>query len=183
MKDIKVQKEFLDDGFGFPLRLFNVPMRKVRGVWTPDLDYNNLTAEVLKALAHKPFRLTGNEVRFIRLHTEMTLTAFGKRFGVSHANVKKWEACGDQATHMQWTTEKDIRMFIALRTLGDKAALDLYRGLVEKRAADTLMPSIDVGRLHHAKLENHCIRSRICRLRATRLSNRYCNATRGPVKS
>ena len=31
----KIQKEYVDMGFGFPVYLQNVPMVKVRGVWTP----------------------------------------------------------------------------------------------------------------------------------------------------
>ena len=40
--ETKVQKRFVDTGFGFPIRLINVPMVKVRGVWTPKINYNEL---------------------------------------------------------------------------------------------------------------------------------------------
>ena len=35
MNQTKIQKEFVDHGFGFPIRLRQVPMVKVRRVWTP----------------------------------------------------------------------------------------------------------------------------------------------------
>ncbi len=38
--ETKVQKEFIDTGFGFLICLINVPMVKVRGVWAPKLNLN-----------------------------------------------------------------------------------------------------------------------------------------------
>ncbi len=87
-------------------------MVKVRGVWTPKLNFNDLALVVLRALAHKESRLTGAEVRFIRNHFEMTLQDFSSRFCVSHVAVLKWEKMKNQATVMNWATEKDIRLFI-----------------------------------------------------------------------
>ena len=113
--ETKVQKEFIDNGFGFPIRLVNVPMAKVRGAWTPRLNYNELAQGVLRALAHKESRLTGNEIRFIRTHFEMTLQEFAKRFCVTHVGVMKWEKTKNQPTVMNWTTEKDMRLFVLTR--------------------------------------------------------------------
>ena len=110
--ETKIQKEFIDVGFGFPVTLRNVPMIKVRGIWTPKINYNQLTDSVLIALSFKPGRLTGAEIKFIRLHFEMTLQAFAERFGVTHVAVLKWEKAKDQPTAMNWATEKDIRLFI-----------------------------------------------------------------------
>ena len=108
----KIQKEHIDYGFGFPLILRNVPMVKVRNVWTPAVDYNVLARAVLRALAYKPSRLSGSEIKFIRNYFEMTLQAFAARFCVTHVAVIKWEKTKDHATLMSWTTEKDIRLFI-----------------------------------------------------------------------
>ncbi|HLG20283.1 MAG TPA: hypothetical protein VI895_10780 [Bdellovibrionota bacterium] len=108
----KVQKEFVDTGFGFPILLLNVPMIRTRGVWTPKIDYNALALAVLQALARKPSPLTGNEIQFIRLHFDLTLQQFAKRFDVSHAGVIKWEKAKSHSTNMNWTTEKDLRLFI-----------------------------------------------------------------------
>jgi DNA-binding XRE family transcriptional regulator len=43
-------------------------------------------------LIHKPTPLQAGELRFIRKYLEMTTTAFGEAFGVSHAAVIKWES-------------------------------------------------------------------------------------------
>lgn len=118
--EAKIQKEFLDQGFGFPVRLVNVPMVKIRGEWTPNINYNHLAQAVLLALSHKPSRLTGHEVKFIRIHFAMTLQKFAKRFCVTHAAVIKWERMEKSPTVMNWTTEKDIRLFV-LSKLGVKS--------------------------------------------------------------
>ena len=34
----KVQKRFVYEGFGFPVLFLNVPMIKIRGNWTPDVE-------------------------------------------------------------------------------------------------------------------------------------------------
>ncbi len=113
--ETKVQKGFIDTGFGFPIHLINVPMVKVQGVWSPKINYNELAYAVLRALTHKESRLTGNEIKFIRTHFEMTLQKFAKRFCVTHVAVLKWEKAKDQLTAMNWTTEKDIRLFVLSR--------------------------------------------------------------------
>jgi hypothetical protein len=113
--ETKVQKEFIDTGFGFPIRIVNVPMVKVRGEWTPKINYNELALEVLRALAHKESLLTGNEIKFIRTHFEMTLQEFAKRFCVTHVAVMKWEKTLNKPTVMNWSAEKDIRLFVLTR--------------------------------------------------------------------
>jgi len=112
MKDIKISKRFVYDGLGFPVVLRNVPMVKVRGSWTPQINYNELSRHVILALATKPGRLTGHEVRFIRHYFGKTLESFGKRFDVSHPAVLKWEDAGEEAIAVKWPMEKDIRLFI-----------------------------------------------------------------------
>ena len=129
--ETKIEKEWIDTGLGFPIRLTNVPMIKVRGIWTPKINYNALTRLVLRALANKPARLTGNEIKFIRTHFELTLQEFGGRFCVTHVAVLKWEKTQDKATLMHWTTEKDIRLFLLSKlSPKEKEWMHLYQSLV-----------------------------------------------------
>jgi len=109
---MKIKQEFIDTGFGFEIKLLNVPMVEIRGEWTPKINYNELARVVLHRLSHKTSRLTGNETKFIRTYFEMTLQKFAKRFCVTHAAVIKWEQAEDSPTNMNWATEKDIRLFI-----------------------------------------------------------------------
>ena len=146
IKKTKICKAHVDNGFGFPVKLIDVPMAKVRNVWTPAIDYNELAEAVLAALAHKPSRLTGNEIRFIRLQAEMTLSQFGARFGVTHPCVSKWEEFGDRSTNMAWSTEKDIRLFVAQRAHHAKDFALLYRDLEHVPPSRKVVSEIDARR-------------------------------------
>ena len=126
----KTVKRFVYTGFGFPVVLLDVTMGKVRGTWTPVVDYNRLQKNVVEALAYKPVRLTGNEIHFVRAYFGMTLAEFGDRFSVSHPAVIKWENAGDEATAMKWAVEKDIRLFILDRLSVKSTTIGkLYREL------------------------------------------------------
>lgn len=126
----KIQKKFIDHSLGFPVMLLNAPMVKVRGQWALHINYNEYQKAVLDVLAHKPSRLTGGEVQFIRKYFQMTFRSFAERFSVQHPAVIKWEGKGDSSTQMAWSTEKDVRLFV-LDELQNKSAelRDLYRSL------------------------------------------------------
>lgn len=144
--ETRVQKQFIDKGFGFPVVLKNVPMIKVRGHWTPYIDYNRLAKDVLRALSTHESRLTGDEVRFVRHSFEMTLQQFAARFDVSHPAVLKWERAGSDPTNMRWTTEKDLRMFI-VDSLGanPRVLAETYRRLARPASNRTRRVSMDLA--------------------------------------
>jgi hypothetical protein len=113
MSNIKIQKSYIDYGFGFPVKIVNAPLIKIYDEWTLDLNFEKYEKVILLALAMKPACLTGNEIKFIRNHFNMDLKTFGKRFGdVAHSAVIKWEKFRDNITNMNWATEKDIRLAI-----------------------------------------------------------------------
>jgi DNA-binding transcriptional regulator YiaG len=87
----KKLETFIYTDLGFPIELINAPMRKILGEWILDINLNILKQEVLKMLIYKPTPLQADELRFIRKYFEMTTTAFGEVFGVSHPAVIKWE--------------------------------------------------------------------------------------------
>ena len=133
----KRQEMFVYEGFGFPVALLHVPMVRVRGAWTPDVDFNKLSERLLEALARKAARLTGSEVRFIRHSFAMTLKQFAQRFGVTHPAVIKWERAGNRPTLMAWAIEKDIRLEILRSRSGlePKEFMSAYADLKEEAAA------------------------------------------------
>lgn len=144
----KTQKEFVYQGFGFPVVLLEVPMVRVRGQWTPDVNYEALSRRLLVALASKPARLTGNEIHFIRHSLGMTLKEFAGRFGgVSHPAVIKWEQAGDAPTTMNWAVEKDVRLEVlrsATKT-SPGAFVEAYEAMVKEPAAKPTRPRLLVG--------------------------------------
>lgn len=143
----KVQKRFAYEGFGFPVTLLNVPMIRVRGVWTPDVDYNRLSKALLFALALKPARLTGSEIRFIRLSFSMTLQDFANRLSVTHPAVLKWEKARGSATAMSWATEKDIRLLILQRFVKPKEFVKLYVKLAKEPQSAPKPVALDIAKV------------------------------------
>lgn len=87
----KKTSTFVYEGLGIPVKLINVPMKKILGEWFIDVNMETLQRVVLEALIHKPFSLTGEELRYIRHYMEMSCADFGKILGVSHVAVVKWE--------------------------------------------------------------------------------------------
>ena len=108
---------YQDNGFGFPVVIDQVAFEESCGEEGLFINLNRLEDIVVRALPDRRIRLTGSEVRFIRLHFQMRLAEFGKHLGVSHVAVKKWEQKGSQPTGMQWAAEKNLRLFV-LRRLG-----------------------------------------------------------------
>jgi len=128
----KILKQFIDYGCGFPVVLRHVPMMKFQGNWIPDINYNELEKAILMMLCYKPVKLTGNEIRFIRIYFGMTLQAFAMRFGVQHPTVVKWENFKDLPTTMALGTEKDIRLFVVGHLVNQGKIGELY-SVLEKR--------------------------------------------------
>ena len=69
MNDKKVET-FTYKDLGFPVQIIDVPMKKVQGEWTLDINLNMLQLEVLKQLIHRPSPLKAEELRFIRKYFE-----------------------------------------------------------------------------------------------------------------
>ncbi len=147
MKMRKIQKSYIDYGFGFPAQIVNAPLVKIRDEWTLALNFEKYERAVLLAISVKPAKLTGNEIKFIRNHFSMNLKTFGKRFGnVAHSAVIKWEKCGDSPTNMNWPTEKDIRLFI-IKELKPKILVKVYEQLEKVATAKASKIKIDSSQL------------------------------------
>ncbi len=137
MRDHKIEKRYLYRGLGFPIYLINVPMVKIYGTWTPDIDYNVLQKEVLVALATRPFPLTGDQLQFIRKYFEMKLQDFAAQFGITHAAVIKWENRRDKIARILPTTEICIRLFILEKLdVPNKEFRSIFRSFDLSKIAD-----------------------------------------------
>lgn len=106
---MKKKETFIYKGLGFPIKLVNVPMRKVFGEWIIDIDFNILQTVALHMLAKKPAALSGGEIRFIIDYLELSTREFAKLFGVSHAAVLKWEK---EESKMNPSTEIYLRLYL-----------------------------------------------------------------------
>ncbi|MCH7911240.1 MAG: hypothetical protein IIB38_16700 [Candidatus Hydrogenedentes bacterium] len=148
METRKVATNYPYEGLGFPIVFEKVSLARVGKRWVPDIDYDAIIPVVLDTLARFPFYLTGNQIRFIRLHYDMTLKAFAERFGVRHSAVVRWEKRENKSTSMGWGTEKDIRLFVLGNlNIDPKDFMATYEGLAAvpvKRDEPLILPS-DVG--------------------------------------
>ena len=64
MSTKKIEKSYVDYGFGFPVQICNAPLSKIRGRWVLDVDFEKYERTVLLALTSKPARLSGHEIKF-----------------------------------------------------------------------------------------------------------------------
>lgn len=126
------KETFIYEGLGFPLELIDTPMKKVYGEWIIDVDMNELQKFVFKGLIHKPYPLTGKEMRFMRKFLGMSTTEFGVNLGVTHATVVKWEKEQAKVGAIQ---ETYIRMFL-FECLNDAEILELYKEIKPKMLAE-----------------------------------------------
>ena len=108
MKQTK-KDTFIWEGLGFPIKLVNVPMKKIFGEWVLDINLANFQEVVLHILAYKTTPLTGSELRFIIDYLKMSTREFAQIFGVTHTAVLKWE---NEKTKMNPSTEVCLRLYI-----------------------------------------------------------------------
>src|SRR5690242_6165303 len=109
MNKNKETETFIYEGFGFPIRLINAPLKKVCGEWAFDFSMGVFQKRILNMIARKPTPITGAELRFIIDYFEMSYRDFAKICGVSHIAVVKWEK---ETSRMNPSTEVYIRFYI-----------------------------------------------------------------------
>jgi DNA-binding transcriptional regulator YiaG len=133
MKDIK-KETLVWEGLGFPIRLINIPMRKVFGEWVLDINIDELQKFVLHILAYKTSPLTGAEIRFIVDYLKMSSREFAHLLGVTHAAVLKWE---NEKSRMNPSTEVCLRLHILNHLkVADKEFRRLYLKINPQNLAD-----------------------------------------------
>jgi DNA-binding transcriptional regulator YiaG len=141
---------FIWEGLGFPIRLVNVPMKKVFGEWILDMNLEHFQKAVLHMLAKKPTPLTGSELRFIIDYLRMSTREFAKLFGVTHAAVLKWE---NEKSRMNYGTEVCLRLYILdYLKVADKEFRRLYlkispQNLANAESGETPLLEIDAEKI------------------------------------
>jgi DNA-binding transcriptional regulator YiaG len=126
------KETFIYEGLGFPIELIDTPMKKVFGEWVIDIDMNALQIFVFEGLIHKPYPLTGKEMRFMRKFLEMSTEELGKKLGVSHATIVKWEKEQAKVSPMQ---EAYMRMFL-FTCLKEKEFINIYNEITPEMLAE-----------------------------------------------
>ncbi len=100
------------------------------------------------------FPLSGNQVHFIRTYFEMTLEAFGKHFGVTHAAVINWEKTKNRAAKINPSLELLIRLFILEKLkINNQIFRDIFREfniqqIMKARKASFVRKPLQLHNLH-----------------------------------
>ena len=142
MKNVK-KETIVYKGLGFPIKLINVPMKKMFGDWVIDIDMTELQSVVLKILVYKLTRLTKDELKFIRHYLVMTTTEFGKIFGVRHSAVVQWE---NGKRNLSPSIEICIRLYVMNHLhVKDKEFRNLYNKIsIEQLSKETIKQSCPI---------------------------------------
>lgn len=108
----KIVKTYVYNGLGFPIELHNVEMVMLDGELHPKIDVRKTADLAIKSLVSQKSRLTGNQIKFIRIYFSMSLREFAKAVNESHMAVKKWENFKDDSTNMDKNIEIMLRLYI-----------------------------------------------------------------------
>lgn len=127
----KIVKNYIYNGFGFPVELHNVEMVTFNGESHPKIDVRKTADLVISDLISQKSRLTGNQIKFIRSYFSMSLREFSNVVNESHMAVKKWEDFKDEPTNMDRNIEIMLRLHIydqvIIKTKKDKKVqIDFY---------------------------------------------------------
>jgi DNA-binding transcriptional regulator YiaG len=114
---------FVYEGLGFPVKLIDCPMKKMLDEWVLDINLVALQRFVFQGLIHKSYPLTGREIRFMRKFLGLSIMEAGKKLGVSHATVVKWE---NEQTRIGPSQESYLRLLFC-ELFKDSELLRLYK--------------------------------------------------------
>jgi len=107
-------KDMVYNGLGFPVLLKDVEVYVSRGEELPKINHNKLNSAVFEYLLTSCFRLTGNQLNFVRGHMGLSQVEFARRLGFdSHATISGWVRKGNNASGMNPQTELAVRMLMA----------------------------------------------------------------------
>ena len=132
-------------GFGFPVIFFELPAVKLQGELVPDVDFNQFAKPLIQIMCAKQNApLSGNQVKFIRNHLQLSLRDFAKFMNVAHQSVMRWEKKAKSAARIDVNTEIVLRLKILKELNSDAQSID---EVVEKaQHTEELKPATDYVR-------------------------------------
>ena len=125
---MKNKKAIPYDELGFRIFLLNAPMLTLPdGSRCPAPNMKKLQEKAFSALAKKPSRLSGAEVRFIRKHMRLTQFEFANWLNMAnHSVVSQWESKGELLSGMDYNTEILLRLLMET-LISKKSTLSLSK--------------------------------------------------------
>lgn len=135
-------KNYHWNGFGFPVVFSELPAIKIRGELVPDVDLSQFAKPLIQIICAKQIvPLSGNQVKFIRNHLNMSLREFAKFMDVKHQSVMRWEKKAKSAARIDINTEIVLRLKILKELNSDAQSIE---DVVDKvQHTEDLKPTAD----------------------------------------
>ena len=108
----KILEKLIFEGFGFPVVLHNVIIRHYEGEAFPDINYNELKLQTIKALIISPNAINGAQLKFLRKFVNKSLRDLGAELEVSHAQIKNWEDADHSFTGLTQNQERKLKSLV-----------------------------------------------------------------------
>ncbi len=98
--------------FGFPIVIIDCPHIEIDGQLEPSINYIKLEHMLFEAIPHKPSRLNGAEIKFIRNYMNKTQKQFSEwLIGTKTPSaISIWETCDLEPTNMEIADEMSLRL-------------------------------------------------------------------------
>lgn len=105
----KILDKFIFEGFGFPIVLHNVIVTSFNGEDFPEINYNELRLQTIRALILSSKALKGAQLQFLRKFLKKSLRDIAEDLGVSHAQIKIWEDKSLEFTGLTQNQERKLK--------------------------------------------------------------------------
>ena len=132
------------EALGFPIIIENPRYVEFAGDKVLDVNPEKIMKAAFKAVIHKPARLSGSEVKFLRGYMQMSQEEFAKLIGVERSIISKWQDRKYEFTGMDVPTEVLLRvqcqLFINKKAGVKKEFFDemLTKSLLTKDVGETI---------------------------------------------
>lgn len=118
-------KNYEWNGFGFPIIFDELPAIKMKGELVPDVDWAEVATPLIQFICtSQDLPFSGNQIKFIRHHLNMTLREFATFVGVTHQSVMRWEEREKSSAHIDENTEIIFRIKILKKLHSDKGTIN-----------------------------------------------------------
>lgn len=118
-------KNYEWNGFGFPIIFDELPAIKMKGELVPDIDWTEVATPIIQFICtSQDLPFSGNQVKFIRHHLDMTLREFATFMGVTHQSVMRWEEREKSSAHIDENSEIIFRIKVLKKLHSDKSIIN-----------------------------------------------------------
>lgn len=114
-------KNYLWNGFGFPVIFEELPAIKLRGEQVPDIDFSKVAPDLIKFIcSEQELPLSGNQIKFFRHALNFSMRDFAKLIGVTHQSLMRWENRKNHPAKIEAHIEIVLRILMLKRFDGNK---------------------------------------------------------------